>query len=72
MISIVKTDKIRTNKNVSENEGEFVIVEMRGLSTDIKPTEFDGRNIDNGSIFVEIDTGSIYFYDLDSKQWMEA
>ena len=72
MISIVKTDKIRTNKNVSENEGEFVIVEMRGLSTDIKPTEFDGRNIDNGSIFVEIDTGSIYLYDLDNEQWMEA
>lgn len=72
MISIIKTDKIRTNKNVSENEGEFVTVEMRGLSTDTKPTEFDGRNIDNGSIFVEIDTGSIYFYDLDSEQWMEA
>ena len=72
MISIVKTDKIRTNKNVSENEGEFVTVEMRGLSTDTKPTEFDGRNIDNGSIFVEIDTGSIYFYDLDNEQWMEA
>lgn len=72
MISIVKTDKIRTNKNVSDNEGEFVIVEMRGLSTDTKPTEFDGRNIDNGSIFVEIDTGNIFFYDLDNEQWMEA
>ena len=72
MISIVKTDKIRTNKNVSENEGEFIVVELRGLSTDTKPSEFEGRNIDNGSIFIEIDTGNIFFYDLENEQWMEV
>lgn len=36
-------------------------MEYMGLSTDTKPTD----GVPNGSIFVEIDTGDVYFYDAD-------
>lgn len=62
--------KSDTIKNT--NEGEFIAVELRGLSTDTKPTKIGEKNIDNGSVFIEIDTGSIFFYDLDSETWKEA
>lgn len=42
------------------------VVELRGLSTDTKPT-----NVGNGSIYIEIDTGSIYMFDAQNKQWKE-
>lgn len=42
-------------------------VEYRGLSTDEKPTE----NVINGTIFIEIDTGKIYMYDLENEEWKE-
>ena len=37
-----------------------------GLSTDEKP---DAAN--NGSMFVEMDTGKLYFYDGENAVWME-
>lgn len=43
------------------------VVELRGLSTDTKPT-----NVGNGSIYIEIDTGSIYMFDAQNKQWNEV
>lgn len=46
-------------------------VEIRGLSTDEKPIEtIEGIAIDNGSVFLEIDTGDVYFFDIDTKQWL--
>lgn len=42
------------------------IVELRGLSTDIKPTD-----VGNGSIFIEIDTGTVLMFDAEHKQWKE-
>lgn len=46
-------------------------VEIRGLSTDEKPIdEVEGIAIDNGSVFLEIDTGDVYFFDADTKQWL--
>lgn len=45
-------------------------MEFRGLSTDTKPNETkDG--VGNGAAFIEMDTGKLYFYDADSKQWVE-
>lgn len=41
-------------------------VTLVGLSTDSKPTSPD---IGNGSMFLEMDTGSIYFYNGD--EWLE-
>lgn len=49
-----------------------ISVELRGLSTDEKPTEVANKKVDNGSTFIEIDTGKIYFYDLENEQWNEA
>ena len=48
---------------------ELITVELRGLSTDTKPTEIDDKKVDNGSIFLEIDTGKIVFYDLENETW---
>lgn len=42
------------------------VVELRGLSTDTKPTD-----VGNGSIYIEIDTGTIYMFDAQNKQWKE-
>lgn len=37
-----------------------------GLSTDSKPT-----GVANGSCFVEMNTGKIYFFDAAGTQWIE-
>ena len=37
-----------------------------GLSTDEKPT-----GAYNGSCFIEMDTGKVYFYDAESGEWIE-
>lgn len=60
---------VRNNK--IEPDETKITVELRGLSTDTKPTEINNKTIDNGSIFIEIDTGKIYFYDFTSKTWVE-
>ena len=64
MITISKIENERTNP-----ENHYKLVELRGLSTDEKPTEINDKLIDNGSIFLEIDTGNVYLYDLDNEQW---
>lgn len=61
---------VRNNK--IEPEGTKITVELRGLSTDTKPIEINGKTIDNGSTFIEIDTGKIYFYDLENEEWKEV
>lgn len=40
-------------------------VTMYGLSTDTKPA--DGTA--NGSVFIEMDTSTIYFYDMENETW---
>lgn len=68
MISIynVKKSEMLTHPN-----GEvFYLCELRGLSTDVKPTAIDNGSIENGSQFIEIDTGDVYLYDLDNEQWI--
>ena len=67
MISIYD---VRNNK-IGPEETK-ITVELRGLSTDTKPTEINNKTIDNGSTFVEIDTGKIYFYDLENTEWKEV
>ena len=39
-----------------------------GKSTDEKPT---GDAVGNGSIFMEMDTSTIYLYDAEAAQWVE-
>lgn len=67
---MVTVGKIERNI-FGQNGEEKVLVELRGLSTDTKPTELDGQKIENGSTFVEIDTGKIYMYDLENEDWKE-
>lgn len=40
-------------------------IEAAGLSTDSKPT----ANIVTGSQFIEVDTGTVYFFDEVSNAW---
>ena len=67
MVSIYKNDNIKLTE-----EGELISAELRGLSTDEKPIEIGNKKIANGSVFIEIDTGKIFFYDLENEQWKEA
>lgn len=64
MITIFKTDKIK-----STDEGQTIYGELRGLSTDTKPTEIGNKTIGNGSVFIEIDTQNVSIYNEDSQQW---
>lgn len=64
MISIYAINKRRPTDN-----GEGLMVELRGLSNDNKPIVIGDGFVDNGSVFVEMDTQKIYFYDLDSSEW---
>ena len=64
MVTIYSSKKIRM-----DNKTRCFQVELRGLSTDTKPTKIDNVDIGNGSVFIEIDTQAIYFYDLTNKEW---
>lgn len=56
----------------SSKESNYYIGEIRGLSTDEKPTEtVSGKTISNGCVFIELDTSKIYFYDAENKEWLE-
>lgn len=66
MVTLYKTDEVK------KVEGNYVIsVELRGLSTDVKPTKINNTDIENGSAFIEIDTGAVFFYDKTSRTWKE-
>ena len=66
MISIYKKENSKLT-----NEEDLVTMELRGLSTDEKPTEINNKVVDNGSMFIEIDTGKIFLYDLENEEWKE-
>lgn len=65
MITIQKLENTRILPDEERITGEFA-----GLSTDAKPTIWSEKNVDNGSTFIEIDTGKIYKYDLQNKRWI--
>lgn len=64
MVTLNKTTKART-----EEDKNYIVGEFYGLSTDEKPEIFDENYVDNGSVFVEIDTQNIAFYDLENETW---
>lgn len=66
MVSIYQKNNVITNNN-----GEAKELEFRGLSTDTKPVEIDNKAVANGSVFIEMDTGKIYLYDLANTEWKE-
>ena len=66
MISICKIDN-----NKFTNEGEVITAELVGLSTDVKPKEVDNKVIGNGSKLIEMDTGKLFFFDVENEEWKE-
>lgn len=64
MVTIYKTDRVKI-----EDEGQVIFAELRGLSTDTKPTTIGNKIIGNGSAFIETDTQNLFFYDADSQEW---
>ncbi len=64
MISIYQNKNMSTTGDSEEKEIQF-----RGLSTDEKPTSLGDENIENGSIFIEIDTGKLFFFDAENEEW---
>lgn len=71
MISIYNT------KKASVKDETYIMTEFRGLSTDTKPITYTDENarefvVDNGSVFIEIDTGTVFIYDLASQEWNEV
>ena len=64
---------VKKSEMLNHPNGEvFYLLELRGLSTDEKPTEIENGTVENGSAFIEIDTGKVYLYNLDSKEWNEV
>lgn len=57
-------------KSDIENGGKF-LVELRGLADDEKPTTINGGAIINGSEFLEIDTGDLYYFNEDDTEWVK-
>ena len=54
-------------EGINIKDKDNALLDIRGLSTDAKPT----KDISNGSSFIEMDTGKIYFFDADNKEWLE-
>ena len=67
MVSIFKTDNVKNT-----DDGKIIYGELRGLSTETKPTIIGEAKIGNGSVFVEIDTQKLSFYDESSETWKEV
>lgn len=45
-------------------------ITFKGKTSDIKPTDRWGDiDIRNGDVFLEINTGEVYFFDGDTKTW---
>jgi len=65
MVTLYKNDNVKNT-----TEGQIAYCELRGLSTDTKPTEINGMTIGNGSVFIETDTQKLFFYDETSQEWL--
>ena len=46
-----------------------VYVECAGLSTDTKPDDVNGNDIITGSLFLEVDTMTLFGYDESNQTW---
>lgn len=52
--------------------GEPVEFDLKGLSTDQKPSEIEGMPIGANSLFLELDTGNFYYFDGSAWQSLGA
>lgn len=62
---------IKKSEMINHPNGEvFYLLELRGLSTDEKPTTIENGTIENGSVFIEIDTQEVFIYDGENSVWL--
>lgn len=48
------------------------VMSLKGLHDDTKPTQtFQNTRIQNGSTFLEIDTGDVFMYDAENEEWYQ-
>lgn len=60
-------------KKVKKQSGNIkFLVELRGLEADTKPKTIENGIVENGSSFLEIDTGKLFMYDLENETWNEV
>ena len=59
----IKRNDLKDNK-------AYILCELRGLSTDEKPTQIEENVIENGSVFIEIDTQDVFIYDGENETWL--
>lgn len=52
------------------NNKPYILCELRGLSTDTKVTQIEENIIENGSVFIEIDTQDVFIYDGENETWL--
>jgi len=52
---------------VTLNRIGYMVATYMGLSTDSKPTDAE-----NGAEFLEMDTGDVYHFDIDSGRWFKS
>ena len=43
--------------------------DLRGLSTDVKPTAADGYDVPHGSTWLCLDTADVWFYNKNNDTW---
>ena len=56
-----------TVHQIENSFGEVTEYDFKGLSTDDKPTEYDGFPVGVNSLFLELDTGNFYYFD--GSEW---
>lgn len=66
---MVTLNKIIKSRSDESEKKSYIVGEFYGLSTDTKPTIFEGSYVDNGSVFIEVDTQNVDFYDLENTSW---
>lgn len=59
----IKRNDLKDNK-------AYILCELRGLSTDEKPIQIEENIIENGSVFIEIDTQDVFIYDGENETWL--
>lgn len=62
MVTVIGEENIRSNPNKNQTVKTFA-----GLSSDTKPT----AKVENGSTFLEMDTGDLYIFDKTNTLWRE-
>lgn len=62
----------KINQYTNNDNRQVATYEFRGESTDTKPTMDGDVIVDNGSVFIEIDTGTVFIYSSNNQEWNEV